>query len=192
MGSSPDPLVCHHCRAGRSLIACSRAIGEYAGTLRAAVHLLKYEKRRSIAPRLAAMMVVSGADVLDGADAIVPVPLHWVRQWRRGFNQASLLARDLGVRVWPALARVRATRPQVDLTADARRQNVRRAFAIARRRWPVGQRWPDELKGKVVVLVDDVTTTGATLEACAEVLRKAGVREVRALTAARVPGSPRR
>lgn len=183
---NPDPLVCRRCRGSRLIIARSRAIGEYSGTLRAAVHLLKYEKRRSMAPRLAAMMAVSGADVLHGADAAVPVPLHWTRKWRRGFNQASLLAGNLGVCVWPALVRVRATSPQVDLTADARRLNVRHAFAIARREWPWRRRWPARLKGQVVVLVDDVSTTGATLEACAEVLREAGAREVRALTAARV------
>ncbi len=184
-------LVCRRCRRSPSLIARSRAIGEYSGTLRAAVHLLKYEKRRSMAPRLAAMMVASGVDVLHGADAAVPVPLHWTRTWRRGFNQASLLAANLGVSVWPALVRVRATRPQVDLTAAARRLNVRRAFAVAPRRRPWGRGWPARLKGKIVVLVDDVSTTGATLESCADVLREAGVLEVRALTAARVVGSRR-
>jgi ComF family protein len=188
---SPDPLVCRRCRDAPPLIARSRAVGEYSGTLRALVHLLKYDKRRSIAPRLAMMMATAGADVLSGADAAVPVPLHWMRTWQRGFNQASLLAAHLGIPVWPALARVRATSPQVALTAPARRLNVRNAFAVARqhRRWRCG--WRTRLKGKTVVLVDDVSTTGATLEACANALRSAGVREVRALTAARVVGSRR-
>ncbi len=189
--SRPDPVVCRRCRDASPLIAHSRAVGEYSGTLRAAVHLLKYEKRRSIAGRLAAMMVTAGRDVLNGADAAVPVPLHWTRSWQRGFNQASLLAGQLGLRVWPALRRVRATTPQVSLAAGARRRNVRNAFAIARRRWPGRPGWAAMLKGTTVVLVDDVATTGATLEACARVLRAAGVREVRALTAARVVGVPR-
>jgi ComF family protein len=181
-------LRCPRCRRGSSLIARSRAVGEYSGTLRALVHLLKYDKRRSLAPHLAALMMAAGKDVLRGADAAIPVPLHWTRTWRRGFNQASLLAAGLGVPVWPALARVRATPAQVDLTAAARRLNVRNAFAVAPGRWPWQPRWRARLKGTIVVLVDDVSTTAATLDACAKPLREAGVREVRALTAARVVG----
>jgi ComF family protein len=152
--------------------------------------VLKYDKRRSVAPRLATLMKASGQDVLCGADAAIPVPLHWTRQWRRGFNQAALLAAHLGIAVWPALSRVRSTGSQVALAASARRLNVRNAFALARRRWPRTLPWQARLEGRVVVLVDDVSTTAATLEACAKVLREAGVREVRALTAARVAGSP--
>ncbi len=133
-------------------------------------------------------MVTSGREILDGADAAVPVPLHWMRRWRRGFNQASLLAGQLPIPVWPALSRVRRTNSQVGLTASARRRNVRDAFSLARRRWPWQVRWRDKIDGRIVVLIDDVTTTGATLEACAEVLCDAGAREVRVLTAARVVG----
>jgi ComF family protein len=195
--ASPESAVdgrsqatCPRCRRGSSPIASSRAVGEYAGTLRAIVQILKYDKRRSIAPRLATLMVTSGRAVLDGADAAIPVPLHWRRKWQRGFNQAALLSAHLGVAVWPALARVRATRSQVALAAPARRLNVRNAFALARRRWPWQQPWATKLEGKIVVLVDDVSTTAATLDACARVLRQSGVREVRALTAARVVGPP--
>ena len=182
--------ACTRCRRRPSPIARSRAVGEYAGTLRAIVHVLKYDKRRSVAPHLASLMKASGADVLCGADAAIPVPLHWTRQWRRGFNQAALLTAHLGIAVWPALARVRATGPQVTLAAPARRLNVRNAFAIARRRRPRALPWQAKLAGSVVVLVDDVSTTMATLEACAQVLREAGARQVRALTAARVVGPP--
>lgn len=148
-----------------------------------------------------------GADVLDGADAVVPVPLHWLRRHRRGFNQSALLAGELGLPVWHALRRRRQTRPQVELPAEARHANVDGAFALA---WHLsvgdgaGFRWaatrprrqnnqprPLALEGAVLVLVDDVSTTGATLDACARVLRAAGAGEVRALTAARVV-SPRR
>ncbi len=184
------PALCPRCRRGSSPISRSRAIGEYAGALREIVHALKYDKRRSIAPRLALLMKGAGEDVLTGADAVVAVPLHWRRQWRRGFNQAALLAAHLGLPVWGALRRLRATSPQVALVARDRRVNVRNAFGIARR-LPWGTAWPARLEGRIVVLVDDVSTTGATLEACARVLREAGAREVRALTAARVVGSPR-
>ncbi len=188
---APDPACpdrCPRCRRGASLISRSRAVGEYAGALRQIVHVFKYEKRRSVAHRLGPLMRDAGADVLRDAHVAVPVPLHWRRRWQRGFNQASLLASHLGIPVWTPLARVRATSPQVALAAAARRANMRDAFALAHRQLPWHPSWAARLDGKIVVLVDDVATTGATLEACARVLREAGAGEVRALTAARVVG----
>jgi predicted amidophosphoribosyltransferase len=129
-----------------------------------------------------------GAELIEGADLAVPVPLHWRRRLDRGFNQAEALARELGLPVCRALRRRRRTPPQVELPADARHANVRDAFALAWPQrtgaWPLGGARP--LSGAVVVLVDDVSTTGATLDACALVLKRAGVSQVRALTAARV------
>jgi ComF family protein len=154
------------------------AVGEYDGALRAIIHVLKYEGRRSVAAPMAALMQRRGSAVLDGADAVVPVPLHWSRRRIRGFNQAADLARHLGPPSVPAIRRVRATPTQTDLPASRRHQNVRGAFSVTR----AGRR----LAGATVVLVDDVSTTGATLEACARALKEAGVREVRALTAGRV------
>ena len=127
-------------------------------------------------------MRVACAEVLAGASVVVPVPLHRRRQWTRGFNQASELARQLDLPVLPALKRVRATPSQTDLPAARRHANVRHAFAVRRRY---------DVRGLCVVVVDDVSTTGATLEACARVLVDAGAREVRAVTAARVASRPR-
>ena len=125
---------------------------------------------------------VRGNDVLDEAvDCVVPVPLHWRREHQRGFNQAREIARHLGPPVVCALVRRRETRPQVELAADRRKANVAGAFA-ARRAWFRD----DEIRGKNVLLVDDVSTTGATLEACAHVLNERGASAVFALTAARV------
>jgi ComF family protein len=160
-----------------------RAIGEYDGALRAILHALKYDGRRSLARPLASRMREQGAAILEGADAVVPVPLHPSRRRERGFNQAHDLARHLGVRVSTALERVRPTVPQVSLAAARRHGNVRDAFAPTRA--------AAALSGKIVVLVDDVSTTGATLDACARVLEENGVGEVRALTAARVVTRPR-
>lgn len=148
--------------------------------MRSIVHSLKYDGRRSLARPLAALMRRHGGDVLGDAACAVPVPLHRSRRRQRGFNQAADLARHLGLRVVPALRRVRATATQTGLPAAQRHRNVRDAFsATAATR---------ELCGAIVVLVDDVCTTGATLEACARELKTAGVAEVRALTAARVVG----
>jgi len=143
------------------------------------IHALKYERRRTIAPRLGALMRECGASLLRDADVVVPVPLHPRREFQRGFNQADDLARQLGLPVVPLLRRVVFTRSQIELPAHERHENVRSAFDLA----VPGSRFPDP---GIVVLVDDVSTTGATLEACARVLKIAGVKEVRALTAARV------
>jgi len=157
----------------------ARAVGPYEGTLRAIVHALKYDRRRSVAPRLARLAIESCAPVLEGADAVVPVPLHPRRRRARGFNQAGEIARHLPLPVWDGLRRVRHTEAQAGLAGEARARNMRRAFAprrLARR---------TRAAGACLVLVDDVSTTGATLGACAEALRAMGAREVRALTIAR-------
>ena len=178
----------HTARFTLPAVAHARAVGAYEGTLRDILHVLKYDGRRSVAPRLSQMMAEHGRDVLEQADLVVPVPLHRRRERERGFNQAEDLARGLGLPFSRALRRVRMTRPQVDLPAEERRVNVRDAFAL--RRTPlartVGAADRAPLLRKVVVLVDDVATTGATLDACARVLKAAGAAEVRALTAARV------
>ena len=145
------------------------------------IHALKYERRRTISPRLGALMRERGADLLSDASVVVPVPLHPRREYQRGFNQAEVLARELGVPVMALLKRVVFTQSQIELPKDQRHENVKNAFVYA----------GDCTEGSpppppVVVLVDDVATTGATLDSCARVLKCAGVKEVRAITAARV------
>jgi ComF family protein len=173
---------CPRCRRGHRHVDRALAVGAYDGTLRLIVHALKYDGRRSLARPLAALMRQRGADVLGGADAVVPVPLHRSRRCQRGFNQASDLAAHLGLPVIHALRRVRATRSQAELPAARRHGNVRGAFAATPQ--------AAALRASVVVLIDDVSTTGATLEACARSLKEHGVAQVRALTAARVVARP--
>jgi len=161
----------------------TRAVGSYDGALRAIVHAFKYGGRRSLAVELGRLMRTRGADVLAGAEVAVPVPLHRSRRRERGFDQAADLARHVGLPVVHALRRLRPTAVQASLPAARRHANVRDAFALERSRV--------SLDGRIVVLIDDVSTTGATLEACARALGEAGIREVRALTAARVVSAPR-
>ena len=173
--------VCTVCRASYSAVSRARAIGEYDGALRDIIHALKYAGRLSLAKPLAALMRLHGSEVLADVGCLVPVPLHWRRERQRGFNQAREIARHLGPPVVDALQRCRATRAQVELAADRRRANVAGAF---RRR--NGWFRNPAIRGKNVLLVDDVSTTGATLEACALVLKESEAAAVFALTAARV------
>jgi ComF family protein len=142
---------------------------EHRGAVKKALHLLKFQRRRALArplgERLAAVFVP------QPGEAIVPVPLHAARQRERGFNQAELLARLLPGPVHPEyLRRTHATAHQYQQSDAVRLANVLRAFEAG----PV--------KGQRIVLVDDIMTTGATLNACAETLRAAGALTVRAVT----------
>ena len=166
----------HHDQA----VTWSCAVDRYEGRMKEIIHALKYERRRSIAPRLGAVMREHGAALLRDADIVVPVPLHRRREYERGFNQAADLAAHLGPPAVRLLRRTRHTRSQIELPKHQRQENVQGAFDLN----PApGSRFP---ANGIVVLIDDVSTTGSTLEACATVLKAAGVKEVRALTAARV------
>ena len=175
-------------------ITIGAAAGHYDGPLREIIHALKYEGRRSLAPPLGRLMREAGAALLDDADCVVPVPLHPWRRMTRGFNQAADLASALDRPVVHALWRARWTPAQMGLPARSRRTNVRGAFMLSPFCSRPGRRAAlhgPPIEDRVVVLVDDVRTTGATLNACAKVLRDAGAREVRALTAA-IADPPRR
>jgi ComF family protein len=166
--------------------ACWAAVhpgGEYEGSLRDIIQAFKYEGRRSLAAPLAALMRVRGADLLRDATCVVPVPLHAFRRVQRGFNQASDLARHLERPVVHALWRTRYTMPQTGLSGAERRRNVRRAFRLSPLLSAMAR--ATFIEGRIVVVIDDVRTTGATLAACTRVLKEAGAREVRVLTLAR-------
>ena len=183
VSSAVNDNRCSRCRRQKRVIALTRSIGSYDGSLRAIVHAFKYDGHRSLAARLGGLMKERGAMALAGTEAAVPVPLHSSRRRERGFDQAADLARHVGLPVVHALGRIRPTAVQASLPAARRHANVRDAFALTRA--------AVRLQGRVVVLVDDVSTTGATLEACGRALIGTGVREIRALTAARVVSIPR-
>jgi ComF family protein len=164
----------------------ARAAARYGDVARELVHLLKYGDRLDLAKPLGAWMARAGAELLRDADALVPVPLHWSRLWQRRFNQSAALARSVsalsGVPVADhILARVRATPPQVGLGKLERARNVQTAFAVPRAA-------RIEVKGRKLVVIDDVLTSGATADACARVLRRAGASRVDVLVLARVVG----
>jgi ComF family protein len=164
----------------------ARAAARYGDAARELVHLLKYGDRLDLAAPLGRWMARAGAEVLADADALVPVPLHWTRLWQRRFNQSAMLARAIasaaGVPVADhILARTRATAPQIGLARSERARNVQGAFAVPRAA-------RIDVKGRKLVVIDDVLTSGATVEACANVLRRAGASRVDVLVLARVVG----
>jgi len=154
----------------------------YAGLGRRAIHALKYGGERRLAEPLGMALAARWRGAGLRADVIVPVPVHADRLRERGFDQAEALARvaaaGLGLRCVPVLERRRATRRQSELGRSARSANVAGAFAVR----PAATR---AVAGKVVLLVDDVATTGATLRAAAVALMDAGAMAVAALTVAR-------
>ncbi len=155
----------------------------FDGALRDAIHALKYRSHEAVAEPLAEIMAraFAGTGLARHADVLVPIPIHTSRLLERGFNQSELLARILarriGVPLEPrVLRKVRKTAHQVDLPLDERGINIRNSFSVRR---------PERIAGKRVLLIDDVFTSGSTLNEAARVLLAAGAREVRAYTLAR-------
>lgn len=167
----------------------ARAAVRYDDVARALVHAFKYGDRLDLAPTMGGWMARAGRELLAEADALVPVPLHWRRLWARRFNQSALLAKVMGERsgvpvLHDALRRVRATPQQVGLPRAQRATNVQGAFRVAKE-------CRDELRGRRVVLVDDVLTSGATVDTCARALLHAGAANVDVIVFARVVDSVR-
>ncbi|MCK0198458.1 ComF family protein [Ancylobacter sp. 6x-1] len=178
------PLISPEALARPPAYHRARAVAAYDGVARDLVHRLKYGDRLDIAGPMARMMARAGIEVLDGADVLVPVPLHGLRLWHRRFNQSAMLARGIGresgIAVEPGwLERHRSTAPQVRLDRAARAANVAGAFRVP-------EAAKAEIAGRRLVLVDDVLTTGATLDACAKALLRAGAGTVDVLVFARV------
>ncbi|MEW5724508.1 MAG: ComF family protein [Thermodesulfobacteriota bacterium] len=180
----PTHHTCALCLEKKPAFEKATAAGLYEGALRTAIHRLKYEGRTELARPLAAFMAENLAPPFHPpeADLVLPMPLHSRRLKKRGFNQALLLAQALyapwpGIVRWDLLRRTRPTRPQVGLSEEQRKRNVRGAFVVEQ---------PQLLEGRPVILVDDVYTSGATARECAKVLRQAGVDRVLVLTLARV------
>ncbi len=162
----------------------ARAAVRFDDVSRALVHALKYGDRIDLAPMMGRWLSQAGHELLAEADALVPVPLHWRRKWARRFNQSATLAAAVsatsGVPIAAgALKRVKATAQQVGLSRSERAANVQGAFRVP----PEGKA---AVVGRSLVLVDDVLTSGATVDGCARALLRAGARNVDVLVFARV------
>lgn len=182
-GNITGPFICADCRDTPPGFDYARSVMVFDGPVREAIHQYKYHQAFWLEKRLADWLMAAAAPALRAGDwqAIVPVPLHPVKERERGFNQAERLARHLSRATGlplntKALRRVKHTTSQTRLTRAQRADNLRGAFAVVS-----GER----RSGERLVLVDDVMTTGATLNAAATALRRAGAEAVCAWTLAR-------
>jgi ComF family protein len=162
----------------------ARAAVRYDDVARTLVHALKYQDRTDLAPAMGRWMARAGRELIDGADALIPVPLHWRRGWSRRYNQSGALARVIAQQtgakvVSEALRRIRPTQQQIGLSRAQRATNVQGAFKVATDR-------QSEIQGRRLVLIDDVLTSGATVDACARALLRAKAASVDVLVFARV------
>ena len=169
--------------------ARARAAVRYDDISRALVHSLKYSDRLDLSPMMGRWMARAGRELLSDVDALVPVPLHWRRQWARRFNQSAALAGVIsgltGVPVvHGGLKRVRATPQQVGMSKSERAENVQGAFRVATEH-------ESDIAGRRLILIDDVLTSGATVDACARALFRAGAGHVDVLVFARVVAAAR-
>jgi ComF family protein len=174
--------TCENCLRKMPYYDIARAPYLYEGPLMTAIHDLKYARKTHVARSLGALMASYAENWLGRACGllVIPVPLHPGRLRNRGFNQSLLLARHVATRLgadldYLSLRRLRSTQPQTQLTSEERKRNVRRAFGVVENKG---------LKGRRVLLIDDVATTGSTLNECARALKKAGVKEVHCLVLA--------
>ena len=177
-------LYCASCLQNhRSPFRLSRSAFRYDDGSKNLILSFKFMDKTENAKVLGRWLFNAGKDIWNqGADVLIPIPLHYTRLLRRRYNQSALLCHELsplcGLPVeYTAVERHRKTRPQVEFSGHARIKNVKNAFRI---------RHPERIRGKHIVLVDDVMTTGSTLKECALVLHKAGAASVDTLTVARV------
>ena len=180
---SGDDHLCSDCLAGDGYFTKARALAHYEGIMPGIISRYKYQGESRLAKPLGDLLAGYEEPDFSFRDylLLVPVPLHSRRLRRRGFNQALLLARRISRRYslpldFTALRRIRATTPQTELSASERRKNIRGAFAVFQEQ---------VVTEKAILLIDDVFTTGATVEECAKVLLKAGANRVDVLTLAR-------
>ncbi len=168
------------CRQGNTSFDYAYSFGSYEGSLQKLIHLFKYAKVESLAHPLSRLLLRALPRDLN-FDHVIAMPMHWRKEWERGFNQAELLAAPIakrfGLKLSGNLRRKRYTKSQAGLDESERQENLKGSFSVRR---------PEQIASKRILLIDDVFTTGATLRAAARALKDAGAAHVSVLALARV------
>ncbi|MCM1323090.1 MAG: ComF family protein [Acetobacter sp.] len=181
-----DSLYCLTCLSKKSPFRLSRSAVKYDNFSKKLILDFKFSDRLENKTLLAHWLFVAGEDIFNqGIDVIIPVPLHYARLFKRKYNQSAVLAAELSKLChrpvdYKVLRKIKHTTPQIECSGKQRSRNVKNAFQIIS---------PEKIKGKRIVLIDDVFTTGATLTECAKALKCAGAKSVDTLTVARVCSS---
>ncbi|MBI5665641.1 MAG: ComF family protein [Nitrospirae bacterium] len=175
--TSDASTICGDCLQDEPAFESARSFGLYEGALRKALNLLKYHNVIRLSKPLSDILLRIETPRVD---AVLPVPIYKKRLRQREFNQSALLAKHLAkgtgsTLVLDSLVKMKDTKPQVGLSSNERRENMRNAFGIQNR---------EAIEGKDILLIDDVSTTGATIRECSKVLKKAGAGSIHALTLA--------
>lgn len=168
---SDSSIICGECIKNEPAFRSVRTFGLYKGPLRKAINLLKYHNMKRLSKPLSEMILRMETPHVD---AVIPVPLYKDRLRQREFNQSALLAKYAAKSTKTSLlvdclVKVKDTMPQVGLSSRERRRNIRNAFGVKKK---------ELIKGKFILLVDDVITTGATVRECSRILKKAGARDI--------------
>lgn len=184
IADNDSPKLCGICSQNKkSFYRLARSAMVYDNSDKNLIIAFKFFDKTENAKLLAAMLKIAGKDIFDtGVDVIIPVPLHYTRLIKRRYNQSVLLADKLGHMINVpvdrfSLIRHRKTRPQVEFSGRERITNVKDAFSV---------KYPDKIRNRRIVLIDDVMTTGSTLKECAAALHKSGAKSIDVLTVARV------
>lgn len=175
--ASDASTICGDCLQDGPAFESARSFGLYEGALRKAINLLKYHNVKRLSRPLSDILL--GIE-MPRVDAVLPVPLYKKRLRQRGFNQSALIAKYSAKRpgqilVLDSLIKIRDTKPQVGLSSNERLKNMKNAFGIQNKK---------AVEGKDILLIDDVSTTGATIRECSKVLKKAGAGSIHVLTLA--------
>ena len=187
LAQNSDSFVCGNCINNKSYISKIRAIGIYDGVLRKAIHEFKYKGKSKLGFHLANLMIKKIKEnqeiieFLKDVSFIIPVPLHRSKLKEREYNQseilANLISKEIDIPVENnIIKRIKVTRPQSELKEEERQKNVKGVFEVKRN---------EKIEGKILLLIDDIVTTGATVEECAKVLIKSGANEIRVLSLSR-------